>query len=181
MTDTSVRAESALEKLTAFRAKLVQEHFEKLAKVDAAIAAELEKMFGSSASDEVRADLLAADYIRRRDAKDALKAEQEKQMAVIVAGLDSLEQEMMTFLNQTGQQNANTKFGTFAKKTNTSAKVADRDMFMKYVLENEATNFLESRVNKTAVEEYIAEHGALPPGIDVTRMTTISVTRPKKR
>ena len=95
--------------------------------------------------------------------------------------MDEIEAEMMTFLNQTGQESSKTAAGTFFKKTTTSAKVADRDIFIAFVMEHDATNFLENRVNKTAVEEYIAEHGELPPGIDVTRITSVSVNRPAKR
>ena len=126
-------------------------------------------------------DGLVKKYIQLRDLKERTKAEYDTKAIKIEAVMEQIEADLMTFLNATGLESANTKAGTFFKRTTTSAKVADRDVFMHFVMENNATNFLESRVNKTAVEEYIAEHKEVPPGIDVVRMTTISVNRPKTR
>ncbi|MGB8344038.1 MAG: hypothetical protein WCD86_04090 [Ktedonobacteraceae bacterium] len=132
-------------------------------------------------TDPTRADKLTAKYIELRDFKTKFKAEYDAREARITGRMDEIEAEMMTFLNQTGQESSKTAAGTFFKKTTTSAKVADRDFFIEFVMEHNATNFIENRCNKTAVEEYIAEHGTLPPGIDVTRITSISVNRPAKR
>jgi len=129
----------------------------------------------------VNAEEMAAKYIALRDIHEKYKKEFDAKLGKINSAMENIETEAMTFLNQTGQESAKTESGTFFKKTTTSAKVADRDVFMHFVMENEAINFLENRVNKTAVEEYIAEHGSLPPGVDVTRMTTIGFNRPKAR
>lgn len=132
-------------------------------------------------SNQIRVDALVDKYIKLRDLKDRVKAEYAECESKIVAAMDEIEGKLMTFLNQTGQESANTKAGTFFKRTTTSAKVVDRDVFIKFVMDNDATNFLESRVNKTAVEEYIQANGAVPPGVDVSRVVTISVNRPKTR
>lgn len=132
-------------------------------------------------TDQVRADELTAKYIALRDFKAKFNAEHEKKVARITARMDELESEMMGFLNATGQDSAKTASGTFFKKTSTSSKVADRDVFLSFVLENNAINFLENRVSNTAVTEYIETHGTLPPGVDVTRVVSVSVNRPAKR
>lgn len=132
-------------------------------------------------TDTTRADQLTAKYIALRDFKDRVSTEMKEKLAKVTLAMDKLEAEMMTFLNQSGQESAKTESGTFFKKSTTSAKVADRDVFIQFVMSEEATNFLESRVNKTAVDEYIAEHGKLPPGVDVTKVVSISVNRPKSR
>lgn len=132
-------------------------------------------------TDPTRADKLTAKYIELRDFKDKFVAEHDAKKARITGRMDEIEIEMMTFLNETGQDCAKSIYGTFFKKTTTSAKVADRDIFLTFVMEHDATNFLENRVAKSAVEEYITEHGTAPPGIDVTRITSVSVNRPAKR
>ena len=126
-------------------------------------------------------DKLVEKYIKLRTLKERAKAEYDEKVGKVEAVMEQIEADLMSFLNATGLESANTKAGTFFKRTTTSAKVADRDIFMHFVMENNATNFLESRVSKVAVEEYIAEHKEVPPGIDVVRMTTISVNRPKNR
>lgn len=132
-------------------------------------------------SDQTRADELTAKYIKLRDFHAKKKAEFDEQLSKITEKMDQIEGEMMTFLNQTGQESSKCASGTFFKKTNTSARVADRDIFLQFVLKHDALNFLENRVSKTAVEEYIAEHKELPPGIDVTRVVSVGVNRPKTR
>lgn len=132
-------------------------------------------------TDPTRADRLTAKYIALRDFKERVDSEAKEKLAKIKLAMDTIEAEMLTFLNQSGQESAKTESGTFFKKMGTSAKVVDRDIFLTFVMDHEATNFLENRVNKTAVDEYIAEHGTLPPGIDVTKVVTVSVNRPKSR
>lgn len=132
-------------------------------------------------NNHVRADELTAKYIALRDFKDKVSAELKEKLDRVDSALSEIESSMMTFLNQTGQESCKTEKGTFFKKTSTSAKVADRDVFLHFVMENEAINFLENRVNKIAVEEYITEHGEVPPGVDVLRVVQVSVHRPKTR
>lgn len=68
--------------------------------------------------------------------------------------------------------------GTFFLKTSTSTKVADRQTFFAYVLENNATNLLTAHVAKEGIEEYQKEHNdALPPGITVDRFAQLQVRK----
>ena len=128
-----------------------------------------------------QADVLAEKYIKARDFLKKLKDDHKDKEAKVSAVIDDLEMRMMTFLNDTGQQSSNTKSGTFFKRTTQTAKVADRDVFLTFVIDNDMRQMLESRVSSTAVAEYVQENGILPPGVDVTQVTSISVNRPKTR
>lgn len=130
---------------------------------------------------QTRADELTAKYIKLRDFHAKKKAEFDEQLSKITILMEQIEGEMMTFLNQTGQESSKCASGTFFKKTNTSARVADRDIFLQFVLKHDALNFIENRVSKSAVEEYIAEHGTVPPGVDITKTVSVGVNRPKSR
>lgn len=130
---------------------------------------------------QTKADDMARRYVSLRDFKATVKAESDEKLGKVTAAMDEIESEMMTFLNQTGQESANTKSGTFFKKTATKSKVADRDMFMHFVIDGGHINFLTNHVSAEAVADYIAVHGVVPPGCDVTREVTISVNRPKTR
>lgn len=132
-------------------------------------------------SNQVKADELTAKYIRLRDFKAAVESESKEKLARIKEHLDTIEAEMMTFLNATGQESCKTALGTFFKKTSQTAKVADRDAFLAYVMEHEAIQFLTNHVSADAVKEFVAEHGTVPPGVDVVLVTSVSVNRPKAR
>lgn len=116
-------------------------------------------------------------YLKIRDAKEALVAEQKKELARFNNALDKIEQMLLSEFNETGQDSAKTPYGTAYRSVRTSAKVADRDAFFDFVRENEAWDFLESRANKTAVQQFMEEHEDLPPGVDVSRVTTINIRR----
>lgn len=134
-------------------------------------------------SSEMKADESAARYIKLREFKEKITAELKEKTAKIEVEMDRLEAEMMMFLNETRQDSAKTASGTFFKKTSMSAKVADRDTFLPWVFASpeDRMQFLENRVNKTAVDEYLEEHKELPPGVDVVRVVSISVNRPRTR
>lgn len=132
-------------------------------------------------NEQTRADELTAKYIKLRDFHAKKKAEFDEQLGKIKSIMEQIEMDMMTFLNQTGQESSKSTSGTFFKKSTTSARVADRDIFLQFVIDHDALNFLENRVNDTAVAEYVAVHGTVPPGVDVTTKVSVGVNRPKSR
>ena len=132
-------------------------------------------------NDIVKVDGLVEKYVKLRDFKEAKEREMKEKVALVKTKMDEIEGELMTFLNQTGQESANTKAGTFFKRTTTKCSVADWDVVLPFIQENELWNLLNHAVNKTGVEEYIEINKAVPPGINVTREVAISVNRPKTR
>jgi hypothetical protein len=122
-----------------------------------------------------------ATYIKLREFKARRAAVAAAEASEITAQMEIIETQLMTFLNQTGQRGGNTESGTFFKKVLTTSKVADRDVFMQFVKEEDMFNFLESRVNNTAVNEYIEANKRVPPGVSVARIEKLSINRPKTR
>lgn len=130
---------------------------------------------------QTKADDLVAKYIKLRDFKDRVDSEYKAKLSQINDAMDNIEQNMLTFLNESGVDSAKTPFGTFFKRTSTSARVADWDVVLQFIMDNDMTNMLEKRVSKSAVEEYIAINGKSPPGVDVVRKVEVGVNRPKNR
>lgn len=122
-------------------------------------------------------DELIRKYLKIRDAKAEREAAHKEDMKRFTSALTKIEQLLLKEFNETGQDSAKTKSGTAYRSTRTSAKVADRDSFLAFVRDTEGWDFLESRVNKTAVEAFMEENGELPPGVDVSRAVTINIRR----
>lgn len=120
---------------------------------------------------------LIAKYLEIRDKRDALKAEHAKEIKRFNDALAKVEEHFLKHFNEAGEESTKTAAGTAYRTVRTSAKVADRDAFLAFVMESGDLNFLENRVNKTAVEEYMKEHDTLPPGVDVTRAVTVNIRR----
>ena len=128
-----------------------------------------------------RIDDIAAKYIKLRDFKDQINAESKEKVAKIKDLMDGMEAQIMTFLNQTGQDSAKTPSGTVFKKTTTKVSVADWDVVLKFMKENDMDTMYYRNVSKEAVEAYIEEVNEVPPGLNITREVSISVNRPSKR
>jgi len=128
-----------------------------------------------------RIDDIAAKYIKLRDFKDQINNEAKEKVAKIKNLMDGMEAQIMTFLNSTGQDSAKTPSGTVFKKTVTRVSVADWDIVLKFMKENDMDNMYYRNVSKEAVEAYIEEVHEVPPGLNITREISISVNRPSKR
>lgn len=116
-------------------------------------------------------------YIKIRDKKKALEAEQKEALKPYNDALEQLEARALEILNQSGVESMKTSAGTVYLSTRTSATIADRSAFMQYIEANGAFELLDVRANKTAVEEYLAEHQDLPPGVSVKAVSAANFRR----
>jgi hypothetical protein len=116
-------------------------------------------------------------YIRLRDRKAQMDADHKQKLAPIQAAMDKAEAALLALFDQQGMDSAGCAAGTAYRTTRTSATVADMDAFLAWVKENEMWHFLERRVAKTQVDEYVAANSDLPPGVNYNSMTSINVRR----
>lgn len=116
-------------------------------------------------------------YIELRDKKAELSAAYKKKIAGLDAALDQLEVILLEKLNEIGMDSAKGSTGTVYKSKRTSATVADWDYVLDHIQKNELWNMLEKRVSKQAVEQYVEEHGDLPPGINWREEVVVNIRR----
>lgn len=128
-----------------------------------------------------REDGNVAKYLRLRDFKEQVEREMKEKIAKIDAAMEPIAAELMSFLNEVGAESVNTKEGTFFKRMTTSCKVSDWDVILPFIKERDLWNFLEQRVSKTAIAEFIELYKEVPPGVSIVREVKISVNRPKTR
>lgn len=122
-------------------------------------------------------DTLVEGYIKARDKKAEYKAAYEKQVAALDSWMTQAEQVILATLNEIGSDSCKTPFGTAYKQERTSATVADWDSTLSFIQANALWTMLERRVNKTAVEEYVAANEDLPPGVNWRREVVVNVRR----
>ena len=116
-------------------------------------------------------------YIKYRDKKAAMKAEYDKSVAKIDLVLERIEQKLLAYFNESGLESIRTGAGTAYRSVKTTASVADRDVFLEFVRDNDAWELLETRAAKKAVEDYRAANDDLPPGINWSAVATLNVRR----
>jgi phage host-nuclease inhibitor protein Gam len=116
-------------------------------------------------------------YIKMRDKKAELKAEFDAKVAPLNEKMDKLEAKLLDVFNQTGMDSVKTESGTAYTTTRVTASVADKDVFMTHVRENDDWGLLEIRASKTAIEQYRSVHDDIPPGISMREERVVNVRR----
>ena len=122
---------------------------------------------------------LIARYIEVRDKRDNLTKLYKERAARIDHVLNLMEGALLKLLDDGGMESIRTESGTVFTSTRTSATVADRDAFLEFIKGNEAWIFLENRVSKNAVEQYVTVNEAPPPGINLRVERVVNIRRPK--
>lgn len=118
-----------------------------------------------------------AKYIEIRDRKDRLKEKHKAELQKYNDALAKIEAALLKFLHKTGQTSSKGTGGTAFIKQRTSDTVTDPVAYMNYIRENEAYDLLESRVAKAALDQFIEEHGDLPPGVRRTIEQQVQIRR----
>jgi hypothetical protein len=116
-------------------------------------------------------------YIAARDMKTKLDAAHKAKLEPLIGAMEKTEAAILDFFNKHGMDSAKCEAGTAYRASRTSATVNDMDAFLGFVRENDAWHFLEKRVAKTQVDEYVNQHNDLPPGINYTKMAALNVRR----
>ena len=128
-------------------------------------------------AEPVPMDDLVEKYIQIRDVKSRLVAKQKEEVAELDNVLTQIEVVLLKTFQDLGTESVRTKSGTAYKQVRTSATVADWDVLLSYVQKHELWQMLERRVNKTAVEEFQAANGEIPPGVNTRSEIVINVRR----
>ncbi len=122
-------------------------------------------------------DQIIDKYLKIRDEKVKIKDKYMSDVAHLDAAMDKIENYLQAEMQKSGLKNLPTELGTAYLSTRTAATVADWDSLLNYVRENGLWTLLEKRVNKTAVEEFVAANDDLPPGVNISQAVVVNVRR----
>ena len=126
----------------------------------------------------MKLDTVISGVITIRDRIAEMKKEQKAALAPFEEKLAKLE----AFLQQQLQLQGITSFaakdvGTAYLSNSTSCTVEDWDATLNWIRSTEAWEFLERRVSKTVVQEYMESQGEVPPGVNVRTEVEVRVRR----
>lgn len=107
-------------------------------------------------------------YLKLREQKEALARQHKEQMAPINDGMNK----MLAWVQQKMQEQGLTNFrgtdGSAFLQTDRSVTSEDWNATLQWIRDNDAWEFLERRISKTVVQDYIEAHNQIPPGIKVS-------------
>lgn len=124
------------------------------------------------------------EYVKSRDEIEAREAELAEQLKEIKNLQKTREAWMLNELKKGETESVRTDAGTVYKRVKESVKVADWDLFLAYVKEKEAWEFLTKGANKTACLEVMGDRvkgkgrpNPPPNGVSYTAFETVGVRR----
>lgn len=121
---------------------------------------------------------LAKAYVKLRDAKQEIMRVAEDEASKLEAKMELIEAEMLKFMNTNKMSSIATTAGTFYKELDVKPSCSDWTAFYEWIKENDTFEFLEKRVTKTQIKQYMEmNEDELPPGISVHKEYKVRVRR----
>jgi len=121
-------------------------------------------------------DVIAA-YVTLRDKKKGVEARHKEELAPLKEQMFKLENWLHRELLAQGVSSFKTKLGTAFVQKNTSMSVADWEETLPFIKEHDLWDFLEARVSKSAVQDYIESTKQVPPGISIRVEEVVRIRR----
>lgn len=126
----------------------------------------------------MKIDSLVEKYIQVREKKSQLKAKYEDEVSRYDQLQDKIEALLLIKFGELGVDSVKTGMGTAYTSTRTSASMADWDSFRSFcAAQEDPYQYLDRRVNKTAVEQYRAANEDLPPGVNWSETRVVNFRR----
>ena len=118
-------------------------------------------------------------FIKLREARAVLKREWEAQDNKLKANQELIENALVQFLNENKiEKGFRTTSGLVYWEETLQPSGSDWNALYAWIKENDAFDFLERRIKRTAVSDYMkANEDALPPGVSVFRKYDIRIRK----
>lgn len=120
-------------------------------------------------------------YVEIRDLIKAKEDAHKAEIAELKKKLDVIEAFLLQDMSAHGETAFSTDSGTAYVKTSEYVKVADKEVYLEFVRQQNDLNFLTVSANKTHVFEYRENTGQLPPGLNYTAVKEIGIRRGKSK
>lgn len=118
-----------------------------------------------------------AQFVQLRDKIKEINDKHDEELAPYKQAKAQLEAELLEHLNANHMKSARTEAGTVSISEKTSCRVEDTDAFRSFVVDNGEWDLCDMKANAPAVEKYMEEQQAPPPGVVVNRFRTVGVRR----
>lgn len=122
-------------------------------------------------------DELVDQYVRLRDKIKEVEDAHKEKLKNAKEHLETLNNTLLERLNKLGGESVKTKHGTVYRTTKRSASIVDGDTFRQFVIGNEAFDLVDWRANANAVDDFIKDQKAPPPGVNFSTHYTVGVRR----
>jgi len=122
-------------------------------------------------------DAVISAYLCLRGMKDEMAKRHKEEIAPLNEKLRQCQVWVQKQLQEQGQTNTRTDSGTAYLQTDVSVTTKDWPAILSWIQANNLWEFLEQRVSKSVVTEYIEHTKTIPPGIKYATETSCHIRR----
>ena len=127
---------------------------------------------------DISVDKLVAAYIKIRNAREALIAEYDREIAAYDADMKTLKEKLLEISKESGVTSFKTEHGTAYRTIKNRYWTNDWESFYGFMREHGAMELLEKRIHQTNMREFLEDHPeAHPPGLNVDQEYEITIRR----
>ena len=128
--------------------------------------------------DKVTPDKLAKTYLRIRAERSMLSAKYKEEDGNLIRQLDVIKQAMLDHCEDHNVESVRTSEGLFFRSTKKKYWVSEWDAIHKLIVEENAPQLLDKRINQANMREFLEENPDLKPeGLEIEEEVTISVRK----
>lgn len=119
-----------------------------------------------------------AQFIQLRNKIKEIEDRHEQELAPYKQAKQMLENDLLARVTATGGDSIAARgVGTVYRSTKSTASIADRSEFQRFVIGGELWELLDWKANATAVEEFLNSNLQLPPGVNFSQKVTVGVRK----
>ena len=128
--------------------------------------------------DKITPDKLAKTYLRIRAERSMLSAKYKEEDGNLIRQLDIIKQAMLDHCEDHNVESVRTSEGLFFRSTKKKYWVSEWDAMHKLIVEENAPQLLDKRINQANMREFLEENPDLKPeGLEIEEEVTISVRK----
>lgn len=117
-------------------------------------------------------------FIKIRDVRAAAKAEFDKEDKRLKEQQDKIKGTLLDYCKEQGVESVKTGSGMFYRSVKTRYWTSDWEAMRAFIKEKDLPEFMEKRLNQTAVREYLEDNpDAMPEGLTIDSEYQLSVRK----
>ena len=117
-------------------------------------------------------------YTKIRDAKSKLDSEYKQKSDDLKSQMDVIKSSLLDYCKENNVESVRTPAGLFFRTTKTRYWTGDWEAMHRFIIERELPDFLEKRLNQTAVRSFLEENpDTVPPGLNSDTEYSITVRK----
>lgn len=117
-------------------------------------------------------------YTKIRDAKAKMDSEYKQKADDLKSQMDIIKGSLLDYCKENNVESVRTPAGLFFRTTKTRYWTGDWEAMHRFILDRELPEFLEKRLNQTAVRTFLEENpDTVPPGLNSDTEYSITVRK----